>query len=114
MKGNIRVRKLGHRASVSQKAFSERFGGVFALLIEPFYGDENERFYYARNCPDGCIELEGEGYIISGKNMDSKRRRQQRNARRKLGNNPVWYYWLNIDNRIINKVPVYPPEEGDN
>ena len=113
MKGTICVTKLGHRASVSRSDFDERLGGEFVLLIEPFYGNENERFYYARNCPDGRIELEGEAYILSGEDVAAKRRKYQKEAREKLSNNPIWYYWLDKEGNIINKVPEYPAEGGN-
>lgn len=104
MTGILQVTKLkkGKAPYYEVKDYDENFGGVFYLLIEPLFGENNRRFYYAKKLPDGKIQLEGEGYILT----EDELTRCKRQAVKGLGEKPVWYYWLGDNGSVIETTKV--------
>lgn len=101
MKCSMIISKLRKDAPYYSVAdYDERIGGKFTMLIVPFRGNDNERFYYVKELDNHKIEIEGEGYIITD---DDSLKRHKRETRTDLGKDSVWYYWLDENGNVISK-----------
>lgn len=104
MKGIMQIDKLKKKAAYyTSKSYDELYGGEFIFFIEPLEGTNDKCFYYVKELENGKIEITGEGYIISNpKRLASYKKA----ARENLGNAYPAYYWLNEEDKTIEKTYV--------
>ena len=78
----------------------EGYGGEFTLFIEPFKGTYDDFFYYVKKLENGSIEITGEGYIVTDKDSLAS---HKRDAKKELGDMCPAYYWLDENDKQIDK-----------
>ena len=82
------------------KDFDEKFGGDFYFLLTPLYGNNNERFFFIEENPDGSYTVEGECYIVTN---EESLKRHKRDVKKEVSNKPIWYYHVDENRTVIRK-----------
>ena len=80
--------------------YDERVGGKFDFLLEPLYGNEDERFFYVLRQEDGRYAVTGEGYTITEK---ESLYRHLKELRKELQGQAIWYYHINREGTVVRK-----------
>ena len=101
MKGTMRISKLKKKAAYySSKSYDKLYGGEFTFFIEPLLGTEDKCFYYVKKLESGEIEITGEGYVVTSKESLAS---HKRDAKENLGNAYPAYYWLDENDKVVEK-----------
>lgn len=101
MTGVIKIKTLKKKAGYYQVSdYNKKVGGKFTFFIEPLQGTEDKFFYYVKELENGKYELQGEGYIVT--DSDSLKRHKREAILSLRGTTPA-YYWLDENDKVINK-----------
>lgn len=66
----------------------------------PLYGNNNERFFFIEENPDGSYTVEGECYIVTN---EESLKRHKRDVKKEVKNKPIWYYHVDKNRTVIRK-----------